>query len=390
MKLSRHLLWIAILVTAATAQQQEPDPTKGEVSLPAMGGWRGSLVHEADVGIWTVRSLQLMPRYGCPEIVGLDDKGRCTVLVSYSGKWTPHETVHDGKWLGALAQVDLDPRYPGPELYTGGEKGNLYQIVPRRTGGFDTRIVAHVRGHELHTFVAGNLDPGSEGAELLAFTRGGAVFELSSSRTNGGKHLLLTPIASLPGRVRDALVLPPRVGGPPRIVGVTRAQGVLEMSLVGDRLDHRWALREPMGFGRIARRESSPGRPETVYVTRDDGVILRLTEDGDRWRREMVYAGPAGPRGIVAGRFHEDPEVESLAVFGYSGKVQLLSRSGGGPWSVETIFVDRDKGHWLTTAELDGRNATREIVGSGYGKRIFLLTRPPGYGLPGVAVAPDK
>ena len=87
-----------------------------------------------------------------------------------------------------------------------------------------------------------------------------------------------------------------------------------------------------------------------------------------------------GRRGIVAGRFHADPQTESIAVFGYSKKVQLLTRERGS-WRVETIFEDVDKGHWLAVGELDGRNATDEIILSGYGARVVLLARPPGYGL---------
>lgn len=51
-----------------------------------------------------------------------------------------------------------------------------------------------------------------------------------------------------------------------------------------------------------------------------------------------------------------------------------------GGWQTEVIFEDTDKGHWLATAELDGRNATREIRTSGYSGRIVLLSRPPGFG----------
>ncbi len=63
-------------------------------------------------------------------------------------------------------------------------------------------------------------------------------------------------------------------------------------------------------------------------------------------------------------------------------RVDLLSRPPGGAFSVETIFADRDRGHWLDAAELDGRNATDELLGSGYGGRVFLLAREPGYGSP--------
>jgi hypothetical protein len=43
--------------------------------------------------------------------------------------------------------------------------------------------------------------------------------------------------------------------------------------------------------------------------------------------------------------------------------------------------VDVDKGHWLAAGELDGRNATDELVAAGYSGRVVLLARPPGYGL---------
>ena len=67
----------------------------------------------------------------------------------------------------------------------------------------------------------------------------------------------------------------------------------------------------------------------------------------------------------------------------------MLSRKGGEPWKVETLFEDRDKGHSLAVAELDGRNATEELLGSGYGGRIFMLSRPVGYGRPGIPTDPD-
>jgi hypothetical protein len=79
--------------------------------------------------------------------------------------------------------------------------------------------------------------------------------------------------------------------------------------------------------------------------------------------------------------------VETVAVYGYAGKVQLLTRGEKG-WSVETLFVNDRKGHWLCAAELDGRNATDELVASGFGGRVVLLARPPGYGLEGVATDP--
>ena len=63
------------------------------------------------------------------------------------------------------------------------------------------------------------------------------------------------------------------------------------------------------------------------------------------------------------------------ALFGYSGRVELLTRAPGQAWQTEVLFVDRDKGHWLCAGEFDGRNNTLEIFASGYGGRIVMLSR---------------
>ena len=108
--------------------------------------------------------------------------------------------------------------------------------------------------------------------------------------------------------------------------------------------------------------------------------MLRHARDGaGAWATETIYLGPQGARGLVAGRFDADASVETVAVYGYSARVEMLSRRGTA-WKVETLFRDRDKGHWLAVAELDGRNSTDEIVASGYGARIVMLSRPVGYG----------
>jgi hypothetical protein len=99
----------------------------------------------------------------------------------------------------------------------------------------------------------------------------------------------------------------------------------------------------------------------------------------DTWQSELIYSGPQGMRGVAAGRFDADPKVETIALFGYSKKIEILTRGVEG-WRVETAFEDRDKGHWIAAGELDGRNGTDELVASGYGGRIVLLSRPPGFG----------
>lgn len=357
----------------------EEDPAKAEIPLPAEAGWGAFLLLDNEsTGIWTVEPHQVFEQYGCPEVVGLDDLGRCWVLVSYSGKWTPLETVHDGRWLGGLAHGDVDPRVAGSELYTGGQKGNLYQVVPHPHGALDCRLIAHLSGREIHTLLAGDLDPRSPGSELLVFTRPGGLFRVSPTGSHGTFEV--EPLQPLDGRIRDALLLPESAGQPPAIATVSRA-GRLELLRIAED-GPRWVTlyADPMGMGRVTLRPARADEPVVLYASHDDGRILRLERGAaDDWSVETIYLGPQGPRGIAAGRFDPDPAVETVAVFGYSGEVELLTRGESG-WRAETIFRDRDKGHWLATAELDGRNATREILCSGYGGRIAMLVRPPGDG----------
>lgn len=359
---------------------KKPDPTQEEVFLPAASGWKASLVHDPGVGIWTVAALKIFESLGCPEVVGMDDKGRFTILTSYSGKWTPYETIFDGKWLGGLAHVDVDPRKPGKELYTGSQRGNLYQIWPHPHQAFDTSVIAFLPGLEIHTIVAGDLDPARTGNEILVFTRPGRLF-LVTANPQAPSGFDTTLLQEIQGRIREALVLPAKPGEAPEIATVSVAGKFELLRLTPTGPQWRTVSERPMGMGRIAMRPHRDGDPLTLYTSCDDGIVLRHERGAaGTWKSETIYAGPQGPRGVAAGRFHEDPAKETIAVFGYGKEVHVLTREPSG-WIVESVFTDRDKGHWLSAAELDGRNGTDEILASGYGGRIVLISRPPGYGI---------
>jgi hypothetical protein len=354
------------------------DPRLLEMSLPAQNNWNASLVLDnAPTGVWTVEALDVFAQHGAPEIVGLDDLGRAHICVSYSGKWTPTTVISDGKWLGGLAHGDLDARIPGAEIYTGSQQGNLYQIVAHPNLILDYRLIAVIPGREIHTLVAGDVDAAREGPELIVFTRPGGVYRVTATGTHGTFET--KSLGDYEGRVRQALILPHLPDEAPRIATVSR-NGKLEL-LQLTKSGPRWqtVYQDQMGLGRLALRPTQDGKPLVLYATHDDGRILRLEPTGEPWKSEVIYHGPQGPRGIVAGYFNEDHNVETVAIFGYSKRVELLTRTNGG-WMAEPIFEDRDKGHWLAVAELDGRNNTHEIIACGYSARIVLLARPPGYG----------
>lgn len=383
-------LAVLTLVPAAAAQlASSGDPAAGEVPLPCAEGWDARLIIDnGATGIWTVKSFQVFDTYAVPEVVGLDDQGRCLIMVSYSGKWTPVRAIEDKVWLGALDHGDVDPRIDGAELYTGGKAGFLYQVVPYPFGHTDHRRIAEFPGRELHTLVAGEFDPRSPGAELLVFTRPGGLFRVAPTGEHGTWETV--ELEEPDGRVRDAVVLPPaQEGGPARVACVSRSGWVRILTIGAEGCAWETVFEGPVGRGRLAVGPPAPGGRLVLYSGQDDGAILRHEErPGGGWSTETIFLGPQGTRGVVAGEFDDDPATETVAVFGYSGRVQMLTRRGGA-WSARTIFEDRDRGHWLGLAEVDSRNGTQEIVGSGYGGRIFLLTRPPGYGRPGIPTDAD-
>ncbi len=375
-------LWSASAACALPQAAGDPagDPAKGEVPLPAAAGWDARLVIDNDVGVWTVKPFPVFPQYASPEVVGLDDKGRCIVLVSYSGKWTPMPRIQDGKWLGGLAHGELDPRADGAELYTGGQLGNLYQLRAYPNGALDARRIGHFPGRELHTLVA------LEGRGLLVFTRPGGLWLMTPDGADGEWNA--HSYGDLGGRVRDALLVDIPGAGGPAVAAVTRAGWLRLMRLGPSGPEWETIWQTEMGLGRLAW---DPERPAVLYHTLDDGRVMRHERSAaGAWKHQTIYQGPQGPRGLAAARFSAEPGVEeTVAVFGYSGKVQLLSRRGT-EWSAETLFTDRDKGHWLHAAELDGRNGTRELLASGYGARVVMLARPPGYGVEEGALAPAE
>ncbi|MBK8974728.1 MAG: hypothetical protein IPM29_02270 [Planctomycetes bacterium] len=371
--------------------------TVTEQSVLTAEDWRGALIHRATSGVWYARVEQVVDDYGPPEAIVADDEGRLTVLSVYSGNWTARSVDPDHQWLAPSRPADVDPRVPGKEIYAGGRAGNVHRvrIVTEAAAGFrlESVEIAHVAGEEFHTIVAADLQPARAGDELLAFGITGAVFRLEPALRDddpSGSAFALHRVATLPGRVRDAVLVPGSAAMSPRLLGVSRSGDVLAMTLADDGLHWQVLAHEAMGLGRIALRPVADGDAGVLYVTRDDGVLLRLAIGRDgTLAREVILAGDQGLRGVAAGTFFDDPAREAVAVYGYNARVQLVSRAGAGPWQVETIFASEDRGHWLTVGELDGRNGTDELLATGFGGQVVLLARPPGYALPGAAV-PDE
>ncbi len=378
--------WLLALGGACTAQVS----MMVAAEVPAAAGWQAHTIHQSDGGIWYAHVDKVIDYFGPNEILAADDKGRFLLLSVYSGQWTAHACTPDGLWLAPSHSADVDPRVPGREMYAAGRAGSIHRITvrpqPFAKFSLETVEIGHVGGEEFHTVLAAELLPEQPGAELLVFAISGAVYRLVAE---GPDHAFtLTKVADVAGRVRDAVIVPAAAAGQaPWILGVSRAGDLLRMRLTAAGLEHRVLLHEDCGLGRMAL---SPTVPGVCYVTRDDGLLLRveISAEGNVARQPMLATGQ-GLRGVAAGRFHADGR-EAVACYGYGKVVQLVTRNDDGTFAVEDLYTGAQQGHWLVTGELDGRNGTDELVATGFDGAMVLLSRKPGYGLPGVAVPAEK
>ncbi len=408
------LLCAGLTLTACnssrSARGPEGTPVK-EVRLRASDGWEGRQVFDGDgTPIWSVAAMDVFTDRAALELVALDDRGRPLILMPEAAGWISRHGVEQGSWLRAQAFGDVDGRVAGSELFVAGRSGRIDRLIAYPDGGIDSTRALVLQGREILTLICGDFWPEREGDELIALTDPGAAFLIEPS---GGLGYAFTArlLAEYEGRVLDALVIEGIAGQADRALTVSSTGRLQDLTLdvVGDsaRLGVETLFEAPMGLGRLARRPVSAG-PEVLYLTRDDGVVLRLEQRGDGFEAESIYAGPPGPRGLAAGQFDADPQLETLAVFGDSGRVELLTRRPGlaaartvegspqqkaqaqgalGDWELSSVFKDKGAGHDLLTIELDGRNTTRELVSAGASGRVVLIARPPGYGLAGFKTA---
>ncbi|MCA8973188.1 MAG: hypothetical protein KDC98_00630 [Planctomycetes bacterium] len=379
---------VPLLVLAMAGCQVPPATVTADppAQLPTTAeDWRSQTIYRGDSGVWYARVAQVVDDYAPAEIIAADDRGRFLVLTVYSGNWTAHSCIADGQWLAPSRPADVDPRAPGRELYAAGQAGSIHQVLlrPQPFARFtlESREIGHVPGEEFHAVLAADLLP-DEGDELLAFAISGPVYRV---RHVGDGGYAVDHVADVEGRVRDALATKLPGSDHVTLLGVSRRGDLLAMRLEANGLLWNVVLHEDQGLGRIA---ASP-QPGVYYVTRDDGVLLRVAFAADgSVVREPILVTDQGLRGVAAGRFFADGR-EAVAVYGYNKKVQLVSRPEGGEWTVEDIYIGTQQGHWLTIGELDGRNGTDELVATGFDGEIVLLSRPMGYGLQGVAVSKD-
>lgn len=355
------------------------------VRLPAAEGWEAwQILDNKGVGIWTVEAIDLTEAIGSLEVIGLDDLGRAHICTEYSGRWTTRTLGCEGKWLGGLAHGDIDHRLPGKEAYVGSQQGNLYQIVSHAHGVLDYRLIAWLPGREIHTIVVNRQsDEAAPGGELIVFTNPGGIWRVTPTGQDGKFESVF--LGDTDGRVRQAVQLPGTEGSP--VWATVSRNGKLDAWRFDGAEPVRSGIHHDatMGLGRLALGRSNPGAGTVLYAAHDDGRIIRVEQQPDGlWKAGTIFAGDHGPRGILTGRVTAGAgDGETLVIGGYNQKVQLLQGNGAG-WSATTVFEDTDRIHWLGLAEMDGRNGTDEILVSGYGGRIVLLSRPPGYGLDGV------
>lgn len=375
---------------ALCGQPEEPDGGRGgddrgsrDDAHLEQGEWQATTLWQSDVPVWSLLVEDLLPALPGPEIVALDELGRAPLLfvpARFESRVVPWFTIMDGRWLGAAAFGDADPRREGSELYLAGGRGNLYQVVPLPRGGFESRLVWYI-DDEIHALLLDDVIPDHTGLDLLACTLAGEIVHVIPSGEPD------TPwrgevIHTEPARVRQVVAgdFSPILEGR-EIVFVSLAGRCIHLGFDEGRLDTQVLWQSDQGLARIVRGGSSGGELENVlYIAGDDGRLVRLSRRPDaEWSGRVIYESEAGLRGAATGRFTSESYEESIALFGYDRKVVLLLRSqADGPFLSRTIFNDSDRGHWLAAAELDPRNATDEILVCGYSGRVTLLTRSDG------------
>jgi len=367
--------------------QASATPATASETVVVAPDWRSQSIYRGDSGVWYTRIAPVVDQFASNEVIAADDKGRFLVLSVYSGNWTVHECTCDRQWVAPSRPADVDPNVPGDELYAGGQAGSIHQVTLRRQPfarfTLESRELAHLAGEEFHTVLAADIFEGP-GDELLAFAVTGPIYMLRPH--NDGAELATMLVGNTNGRVRDAVAttLPGTTGT--TVLAVSRRGDLLALHQRDTKLAMRTVLHEDQGLGRIT---AAADRDGVFYVTRDDGVLLRVAFDAyGAAVREPILVTDQGLRGVAAGRYFADGR-EAVAVYGYNGKVQVVSRVGDGAWQVEDIYVGIQKGHWLSAGELDGRNTTDELVAAGFDGEIVLLSRPRGFGLDGAAVSPD-
>lgn len=348
-------------------------PPAGATIDVGLAGWEAHvLLDNAGVGVWTVKTLDVIPPFAGPEIVALDDKGRCHVIYTYSGRIYDWPAIDDREWLGGLWLGQAYPKLPPAQLYTGGKRGNLFRVQWKPWGTFSSEALAHFDG-EIYTIAGGDFDPSRPGIELLVFLHNGNVHLFDPAHPENSPRVLTDA-----GRVRDAAVF--RSGDRDQALVASR-DGTL--GVLG--YDGGWSVhnvsRQLQGMGRIAAGPWTENGAPVFFAGCDDGSVLRIARSPDGpFSASTIYLGRRGVRGVAPGRLDADAARETVAIFGYGTEVELLSRGPDGRFSAETIFVDKDKGHWLYAGDVDARSVTDELFACGFGGRLVQLSRPPGYG----------
>ena len=367
-----------------------PPATDGRAqgsTAPALAqGWRSDLLLDlAPTGIWFAAPFDLYPQYAEPEVLALDDLGRAHVVISYGGRWTLQSTGPEGSWLGTAGQGDVDGRIPGPEAYLGAESGRVWQLVThRREGVLDRRLVAQLDGRAVHALAVGRFGPLPGQVSVLVFTEPAEAWRLTPRPDRDGFEAEL--LDGLDGRIRQALTVS-GADGRDRVLCASRAGWVGwydPLATAPERL--RPLHRLGFGRGRVVLARGSTFESGRAFSTAEDGTIWEHRWSVDQApSNQLVYRGPQGPRGIAVGRFDPQTSGDQVAIFGYSGQVELL-RPGSDPaalWSSEVLLEDRTpdgvlhRGHFLSSAELDGRNSTDELLLCGFSGRLTLLARLP-------------
>jgi hypothetical protein len=277
--------------------------------------------------------------------------------------WHPDVILTDKGRYNAVVAGDFDPTRPGNETVAGDSSGNVW-LAYRESGEWRADVV-WTAGGNLTSLAAGELDGPSAVSEVAAGValpdgRGG-VFVLSGF----GRQISARQALSSAGGVMAVAAGDVQPGSPgAELVALDRGGNVTVAFPNDPSHDPQTILRMP-GLGCLLVAGISPdGTGDEIVAGSASGQVLELYWDGSAWQQRGLWVSPAGAVRLEFGDvdpLHDGPELVEASA---SGELTLLERLGD-TWSGRDIWTSPEGVQGLATGVADSELPGNQLVVGG-------------------------